>query len=120
MKILIVQEQPGQLSALKLTLQEKGYGLVVCNGSLHAQTVIDAVHPDMVIADITKEKSLRYVEEAKNCSLPVMVLDAHGNEAILLRAFEKSTTDYFGAYVSLPELAKRVNLLSKRRMRQAA
>lgn len=119
MKILFVQEQSGQLSAIKLTLQKKGYGIVVCNGSLHAKTVIDAVHPDMVIADITKEKRLRYVEEAKNCNVPVMALNAQSNEAVLQQVFENAADDYLSSPVSLTELVMQVNLLSKELMRHA-
>lgn len=120
MKVLFVQEQPGLMSALKLTLENKGFGLVVCNGTLNAHSVIDAVHPDIVIADITREKGLRYVEEAKSKNVPVMVLSPDGNEENLQKAFDKGADDYITVPLSLPELALRVNLLSRGLIKTAA
>ncbi len=120
MKVLFVQEQPTLMPALKLTLENRGFGLVVCNGTLNPHSVIDAVHPDIVIADITKERGLSYVKEAKSKNLPVMVLSSHDNDEKLQAAFEKGADDYITMPLSLPELALRVSLLTKTGVTHAA
>lgn len=121
MKLLFVQDQPMLISALKMTLASKGFDMVVCNGVLNPHSVIDAVNPDIVIADISKRSGLRYVEEAKSKNLPVMVLTSMGNEDYLQTAFDKGADDYISLPLSHSELALRLSILTKtKKLKHAA
>ncbi len=113
MKLLFVQDQPMLISALKMTLASKGFDMVVCNGVLNPHSVIDAVNPDMVIADISKRSGLKYVEEAKSKHLPVMVISSIGNEENLQTAFDNGADDYVSLPLSHAELALRISILFK-------
>ena len=121
MKVLFVQEQPQLLTALKMTFANKGYDMVVCNGVLNPHSVIEAVHPDIVIADITKASGITYVEEAKCKNIPVMVLSSSGDLNNLQDAFDKGADDYISFPLSYSELVLRVGILTKgRRVKNAA
>lgn len=121
MKLLFVQDQPILLSALKMTLASKGFDMVVCNGVLNPNSVIAAVNPDIVIADISKRSGLKYVEEAKSKNLPVMVLSSFGNEEYLQIAFDKGADDYISLPLSHTELALRLSILTRsKKIKQAA
>jgi DNA-binding response OmpR family regulator len=113
MKVLFVQERPFLATALKLTLQSRGFDLIVSEDNSPANSTIAQVRPNVVVADISQQNALSYIEEAKRSQLPVIVISANGKENELQQAFDKGADDYICLPLSLPELALRVSLLTK-------
>ncbi len=112
MKVLFVQEKPFLAAALQLTMRSKGFELILSEDTLPANLIINKVRPGVVIADISQENALSYVEEAKKNHLPVIVISANGKENELQRAFDKGADDYICLPLSLSELALRVRILA--------
>lgn len=113
MKVLFVQEQPFLAAALKLTLQSKGFDLVLSQDTSHPQFVINEINPDVVITDISQGNGFNYVDAAKRKNLPVIVISAPGKEDQLQQAFERGADDYLCLPLSLSELALRVSILTR-------
>ena len=113
MKVLFVQERPFLATALKLTMRSKGFDLIMFEDDLPAICKIDEVKPQVVIADISQQNALSFVEEAKKNNLPVIVISANGKENELQQAFDKGADDYICLPLSLSELALRVSLLTR-------
>ena len=112
MKVLFVQERPFLVAALQLTMRSKGFELILSEDPAPAKVIIDKVKPGVVIADISQENALSYVEEAKKHHLPVIVISANGKDIELQRAFDKGADDYICLPLSLSELALRVRILT--------
>ncbi|MDQ6813540.1 MAG: response regulator [Bacteroidota bacterium] len=113
MKVLFVQEHPFLATALQLTMQRKGFDLVVSEDTSHPNKVLDEVNPKLVITDISQGAGLCYVEEAKKKNVPVIVISANGKETELQKAFDKGADDYICLPLSLSELALRVRILTR-------
>jgi DNA-binding response OmpR family regulator len=113
MKVLFVQEHPFLATALQLTMQSKGFDLVVSEDTTHAFSVINQVNPNIVITDISNGEGFSYVEEAKKKNVPVIVISANGKEAELQRAFDKGADDYVSLPLSISELALRISILTR-------
>lgn len=113
MKVLFVQEHPFLATALQLTMQSKGFDLVVSKDTSHAFSVINQVNPNIVITDISNGEGFSYVVEAKKKNVPVIVISANGKETELQRAFDKGADDYVSLPVSLSELALRISILTR-------
>ncbi|MGI8637870.1 MAG: response regulator [Segetibacter sp.] len=112
MKVLFVQEKPFLAAALQLTMRSKGFELILSEDTSPANLIINKVKPGVVIADISQENALSYVEEAKKNHLPVIVISANGKENELQQAFDKGADDYICLPLSLSELALRVRILA--------
>jgi len=116
MKVLFVQEEPFLAAALKLTMLSKGFDLVVSEDTVNAFSVISAVNPQIVIADINQGEGLSYVAEAKKMNMPVIVIGTNGKEKELQQAFEHGADDYISLPLSFSELALRVSILARTRV----
>ena len=116
MKVLFVQEHPFLATALQLTMRSKGFELVVSEDTTHANTVMNEVNPNIVIADISQGDGISYVMEAKKKNVPVIVISANGKESELQQAFDKGADDYICLPLSLSELALRVSILTRTRV----
>ncbi len=115
MKVLFVQEKPFLATALKLTLLNKGFELIISKNIHHPRSVIDAVNPEYIITDISKGDGIGYVDEAKKRNLPVIVISENGNEEYLQQAFDKGADDYVSLPLSHAELALRLRILVMQR-----
>ncbi len=113
MKVLFVQERPFLSTALKMSMQRKGFDLVLSENMTHARSVIDAVNPKVVIADISAGHCFNYIVEAKKKNVPVIVISANEKEDELQKAFDKGADDYICLPLSISELTLRVCILSR-------
>jgi len=107
-------------TALKLTLRKKGFQLVVVSASSSPVSTICNLHPSVIITDITSAGSFNFIEEAKRKDLPVIVITKNGQENLLQIAFEKGADDYVIMPISIAEIALRVCILTRAKLKAVA
>jgi two-component system KDP operon response regulator KdpE len=115
--ILVVDYEPGIRRALQATLTARGYGVAV------AETGEDALHhslvhpPDLVILDLLLPglSGLELCRALRATSgVPILVLSAHREERIKVRAFDLGADDYMTKPFGIDELLARVRALLRR------
>lgn len=114
MNVLFVQNQPLLATALQITLQKKGFNLIVSDLKSIPTGVLLHTQPAVVIADISTAIGISYLEEAKKLFIPVLVIAANNAHNNLQTAFDKGADDYISLPLSLSELALRVGILTLR------
>ena len=113
MKVLLVQHNPVLSTALELTLKAKGYDLILSDANTQPNRTINNINPSIIIADITVDSGIHYIEAAKKKNLPVIVISENGEEDVLQQAFDKGADDYVSMPLSLYEVSLRVSILTK-------
>jgi two-component system KDP operon response regulator KdpE len=115
--ILVVDHEPSTRRTLCATLTARGYGVAV------AETGEDALHhmrlhlPDLVILDLLlpglSGLELCRMFRAKS-AVPILVLSAHREERIKVRALDLGADDYVTKPFGVDELLARVRALLRR------
>ena len=120
MKVLFVQPAPFLATALKITLRNAGFNLIVSENTSNAVWTLQREEPEIVIIDITQQGGIDYVIKAKKKNLPVIVISANGKENDLQKAFDSGADDYLSLPLSISELALRVSILSRSKFTRVA
>ena len=114
MKILIADDDPQLVRALRITLAAHGYDVVAAADGAAAITLAAHAHPDIVLLDWMVEgisglevcRRLRRSPETQN--VPIIMLTARGEEEDRVRGLETGADDYVTKPFSPRELASRV------------
>lgn len=117
MKILIAEDEPNLLNALKIKLKIDGYEVVGCADGRDAIQKIEAEKPDLIITDmmLPYASGLEIVAKAKHISgnqVPVIVLSSMGQDDTVQEAFSLGADDYITKPFSLKELSIRIKKLA--------
>jgi two-component system KDP operon response regulator KdpE len=118
-RVLVVDDEPQIRRALRLVLRANGYDVTeVAAGeaALDALSVAayDVMILDLVLPDVDGVQVCRRVREWSE--MPVVILSAHGEEAIKVRALDEGADDFVTKPFSAPELLARM----RRALRRAA
>lgn len=125
-KILIVDDEPGNVLLLEQMLIQKGYGNIhSTSDSTQVLGLFTEVQPDLVLLDLNMPRMdgfeiMAQLKEADPESLvPVLVLTAMKDEETKLRALRSGAKDFLGKPFDLTEGSLRIkNLLEMRLLHQ--
>jgi two-component system KDP operon response regulator KdpE len=116
-RVLVVDDEPQIRRALRLVLRANGYHVTeVAAGEAAldalATSEFDLMILDLMLPDVDGVEVCRRVREWS--PLPVVVLSAHGDEQIKVRALDEGADDYVTKPFSAPELLARMRSALRR------
>lgn len=116
-RVLVVDDEPQIRRALRLVLRANGYDVTeVAAGEAAldalACTTYDLMILDLVLPDVDGVEVCRRVREWSE--LPVLILSAHGEEDIKVRALDEGADDFVTKPFSAPELLARMRRALRR------
>ncbi len=120
--ILVVEEHRATRAFLADNLTADGYEVLTAENRGHALALLSSHRPQLVLADLNGE-TLRLLDAVRtgdglavevDPGTPVIVLSAHANELMRLRAFERGGDDVVAKPFSYPELRARIRALLRR------
>jgi len=117
-KILIVEDDPAILLALKENLSYEGYTVREARRGDEALNCLGAFKPDLLILDIMLPgiNGLEVCRRIRKTDrrLPVLMVTARGDETDKVSGLDVGADDYLTKPFSLPELLARVRALLRR------
>jgi two-component system KDP operon response regulator KdpE len=121
-RVLVVDDEPQIRRALRLVLRANGYAVTeVATGEAALDALATAAYDlmilDLVLPDLDGVEICRRVREWSQ--MPVLILSAHGEEDIKVRALDEGADDFVTKPFSAPELLARMRR-ALRRMAVAA
>ncbi len=116
-RVLVVDDEPQIRRALRLVLRANGYDVAdtaTGEGALDAlvSQPFDLMILDLVLPDMDGVEVCHRLREWSQ--LPVVVLSAHGDEEIKVRALDEGADDYVTKPFSAPELLARMRSAMRR------
>jgi two-component system, OmpR family, KDP operon response regulator KdpE len=116
-RVLVVDDEPQIRRALRLVLRANGYEVAEVEsgeGALDALALqpFDLMILDLVLPDVDGVEVCKRLREWSH--LPVVVLSAHGDEEIKVRALDEGADDYVTKPFSAPELMARMRSAMRR------
>lgn len=111
-KILLVEDDPAALRALRATLKNGDYEIrVACDGSSAVETGLRD-SPDLALVDLGLPglDGFRVCEELRDAFplMPILIVSGRDSESDIVRAFESGADDYITKPFSPRELQARV------------
>jgi two-component system KDP operon response regulator KdpE len=122
-RVLVVDDEPQIRRALRLVLRANGYEVSEVGtgeGALDALVIqpFDLMILDLMLPDLDGVEVCRRLREWSR--LPVVVLSAHGEEEVKVRALDEGADDYVTKPFSVPELLARMRVAVRHAARVAA
>ena len=116
-KVLVVDDEPQIRRALRVVLRANGYAVTeVATGEdaldAAASQPFDVMILDLMLPDVEGVEVCRRLREWSR--LPVIVLSAHDEEQIKVRALDEGADDYVSKPFSAPELLARMRSAVRR------
>ena len=120
MRILIAEDDPILVDALRCTLRQSGYAVDWAKTGSEADVALDTSGFDLLILDISLPKLCGFEVlkrlRARNSRLPVLMLTALDSVGDRVRGLDAGADDYLAKPFQLAELAARVRALTRRGM----
>jgi two-component system KDP operon response regulator KdpE len=121
--ILVVEDDPGLVRALRSGLQARGYGVTTAASGRTALEAATIREPDIVLLDLGLP-DLDGVEVCRQLrrwlGSPVIVLTADGSEDRKILALDEGADDYITKPFSMPDLLARIRVAVRHRLALAA
>jgi len=117
MKILIADDDPQMLRALRITLGARGYDVVTAADGTQALDAAIAEHPDFVVIDLGMPglTGLEVIEALRGWTqVPVLVVSGRSEPWDKVEALDAGADDYVTKPFSADELLARIRALSRR------
>lgn len=117
MKILIADDDPQILRALRITLTAKGYQVVTANDGAQAISAAIEEHPDVFLLDLGMPNlnGLEVIEAIRGwSSSPILVVSGRAGAADKVEALDAGADDYITKPFAIEELLARIRALSRR------
>lgn len=107
-KILIADDEPNMIWALKRALTKEGYEVLSVENGEEAVKTFEKEEPDLVILDLKMPKmdgmeALKAIKEI-NHKVPVMMITAHGTTKVAVEAMKMGALDYILKPFDIEEL----------------
>ena len=115
--ILIVDDDPHILLALRLALQARGYVVRAVPNGPSALTAAEAARPDAVVVDLAMPRmdGVEVIERLRAWTrVPIIVLSAHTDEANKVRALDAGADDFVDKPFGNEELLARIRTALRR------
>lgn len=117
MKILIADDDPQILRALRITLTAKGYEIVTASDGPQAIAAAIDHHPDLFMLDLGMPKlnGIEVIEGIRGWSdAPILVVSGRTGAADKVEALDAGADDYVTKPFSVEELLARIRALTRR------
>jgi len=116
-KILIADDDPQMLRALRITLGARGYDVVTASDGKAALDAAISSHPDIVVIDLGMPglTGIEVIEAIRGWSqVPVLVVSGRSESWDKVEALDAGADDYVTKPFSADELLARIRALSRR------
>jgi DNA-binding NtrC family response regulator len=113
-KILVVDDHPSNVKAIRMKLQAEGHDIVEASNGAEALEKLEAEHPDLVLLDIMMpgidgyETCTRIKERNGESFTPVILVTAKTDVDSLVKGFDSGADDYITKPFKPIELVARV------------
>lgn len=117
MKILIADDDPQIVRALRVTLGAQGYEVITAADGAEALSQAIAQHPDVVMLDLGMPKldGVEVIEGLRGWSqVPILVVSGRTGAADKVDALDAGADDYVTKPFSMDELLARIRALTRR------
>lgn len=117
MKILIADDDPQILRALRITLTAKGYEIVTAADGAQAISVAAEGHPDLLLLDLGMPEldGVEVIQAVRGWSqVPILVVSGRAGAADKVEALDAGADDYIVKPFAIEELLARVRALTRR------
>ena len=117
MKILIGDDDPQMLRALRITLSARGYEVVTAHDGTAALDAAIASHPDLIVIDLGMPglTGIEVIEAVRGWStVPILVVSGRSESWDKVDALDAGADDYVTKPFSADELLARIRALSRR------
>jgi two-component system KDP operon response regulator KdpE len=117
MKILIADDDPQILRALRITLGARGYEIVTADDGAAALNAVIEQHPDLVMLDLGMPNidGLGVITAVRGWSqVPILVVSGRSGAADKVDALDAGADDYVTKPFSIDELLARIRALTRR------
>ncbi|KAA8828805.1 response regulator transcription factor [Bifidobacterium tissieri] len=117
MKILIADDDPQFLKALKITLHSQGYEIVTARDGVECITVAVREHPDLFMIDLGMPKmdGMGVIQGVRGWTeAPILVVSGRTNEREKVAVLDAGADDYVTKPVPIDELLARIRALLRR------
>ncbi|HEY6037306.1 MAG TPA: sigma-54 dependent transcriptional regulator, partial [Kofleriaceae bacterium] len=118
--ILLVDDEPGVLFTLSELLTERGHKVITAKNGVEALTKLDDAETVLTDLSMPKMDGLELMTQiaARDPSLPVILLTAHGSEKVAVAAMKQGAYDYLTKPFDIDEVAVVIErALETRRLR---
>ena len=108
MRLLLVDDEPGMLFALKELAESRGHEAVLARSGQQALSLlegVDAVVSDYAMPELDGVQLLQAIRE-RDPALPVILLTAHGSERLAVRAMKAGAYEYVSKPFDIDEMAQ--------------
>ena len=112
--VLIVDDAPAHLGALRSMMLQQGYQTFVANSGERALGIAQRTLPDLILLDIVlpgmdgMEVCRRLKAHPVTCDIPVIFMSARGETEDIVAAFDIGASDYITKPLRLAEVCARV------------
>lgn len=117
MKILIADDDPQMLRALRITLAARGYEVVTASDGKAALDAAIKTHPDVIVIDLGMPglTGIEVIEALRGWTqIPVLVVSGRSESWDKVAALDAGADDYVTKPFSADELLARIRALSRR------
>lgn len=116
-RLLLVDDNPRNLTLLELRLQSLGHELIFAEGGAAAIELYDKHQPDLVLLDLMMPDVdgiavLQHIR-ARDAHVPVILVTAHSERSFRLQGLQAGADEFLEKPVDAPILLARVNTLLK-------
>lgn len=123
MKILIADDDPQILRALRVTLSARGYEIITATNGTAAVNAAIAHHPDLYMIDLGMPKldGIEVIHGLRGWThAPILVVSGRTGAADKVEALDAGADDYVTKPFSIDELLARIRALTRRGPQQQA
>lgn len=116
-RILLVDDDPGIMMAVKQSLSTHGYEMTTASDGLEALDVFDRELPELVLLDLLMPRcsGLEVCQRIREYSTtPIIILSVKGSEADIVSVLDLGADDYLVKPFRLAELLARVRAVLRR------
>ena len=115
--VLVVEDEPNLLTALKYTLEQEGYDTLTATNGESGLNIAQSNNPDLVILDVMLP-NLDGFEVCRilrrHSDVPILMLTARGEEFDRVKGLDLGADDYVTKPFSTPELLARIRNMLRR------
>jgi two-component system KDP operon response regulator KdpE len=116
-RILIADDDPQILRALRITLGARGYEIITAHDGTTALAAVREYHPDLVMLDLGMPAldGLGVIDAVRTWnSVPILVVSGRSGAADKVEALDRGADDYVTKPFSIDELLARIRALTRR------
>ncbi|MBT1173314.1 response regulator transcription factor [Bifidobacterium sp. MA2] len=117
MKILVADDDPQFLKALKITLHSQGYDIVTARDGVECITAAVEEHPDLFVLDLGMPRmdGMGVIQGVRGWTeAPILVVSGRTDAREKVAALDAGADDYVTKPVSIDELLARIRALLRR------